>query len=86
MLRRGGQPLSTPERARVHLARATLGNPPLLLLNYIDADLDAHGVAALRHIIAGYPGIVIAATDNPSLLPSSHRIWPALQHEPLSVG
>lgn len=79
VLRHGGQPLSTPERAKVHLARAILGNPPLLLLNHIDADLDSHGVAALRRIVAGYPGIVIAATGNLSVLPDSHRIWPERQ-------
>ena len=77
ILRRGGEPLSTPERAKVHLARATLGNPPLLLLNHIDADLDAPGVAALSNILTNYPGIVIAATNNPALLPHPHRIWPA---------
>lgn len=77
VLRRGGEPLSTPERAKLQLARATLGNPPLLLLNRIDADLDVEGLAALRQIIANYPGIVIVATENPSILPESHRNWPA---------
>ena len=81
VLRRGGEPLSTPERAKVHLARATLGNPPLLLLNHIDADLDTRGVTALQDIIAGYPGIVIAATNNPALLPGSHRTWPGRPRE-----
>lgn len=76
VLRRGGEPLSTPERARVHLARAILGNPPLLLLNHLDSDLDPEGVAVLRRIIADYPGIVIAATDDPSLLPDPRRPWP----------
>lgn len=86
VLRRGGEPLSTPERAKVHLARATFGDPPLLLLNHIDADLDAQGVDALRDILTGYPGIVIAATNNPALLPSSHRIWPGAQREPQLIG
>lgn len=86
MLRRGGEPLSTPERAKVHLARATLGNPPLLLLNHIDADLDSHGMTALRDILTDYPGIVLAATDNPSLLPHPHRIWPGRHHEPVSIS
>lgn len=84
-LRRGGEPLSTPERAQVHLARATLGNPPLLLLNHIDADLDAHGVNALRDILTDYPGIVLAATDDTSLLPHPHRVWPG-QHEQLQIS
>jgi ABC-type multidrug transport system fused ATPase/permease subunit len=85
VLRRGGEPLSTPERAQVQLARATLANPPLLLLNHIDADLDAHGVTALRDILTNYPGIVIAATNNPTLLPRPHRIWPEPHPDPLLV-
>lgn len=86
VLRRGGEPLSTPERAKVQLARATLGNLPLLLLNHIDADLDAHGVSALSQILADYPGVVIAATANPSLLPHPHRIWTGRHHQPLLIG
>lgn len=74
-LRRGGEPLSTPERAKVQLARATLGNPPLLLLNRIDADLDTEGAAALRRVLGDYPGVAIVATDRPELLPAGHREW-----------
>lgn len=85
VLRRGGEPLSTPERAKIQLARATLGNPPLLLLNHIDADLDPHGMTALRDILTNYPGIIIAATDDHSLLPHPHRIWPGHHHKPLPI-
>ncbi|WP_430298480.1 ABC transporter transmembrane domain-containing protein [Sinomonas sp. B1-1] len=86
VLRRGGEPLTVPERARVQLARAILGNPPLLLLNRIDADLDPHGLTALQSIIADYPGVVIIATDNPAVLPPAHQHWhPASNPEPVPV-
>lgn len=86
VLRRGGEPLTIPERARSQLARAILGNPPLLLLNRIDADLDPQGVAALQRIVADYPGVVIIATDNPAVLPPAHKVWrPASSPEPVPV-
>jgi ABC-type transport system involved in cytochrome bd biosynthesis fused ATPase/permease subunit len=43
MLQRGGEPLSGSDRARLQIARATLGNPPLLLLNHVDFDLGPEG-------------------------------------------
>ncbi|WP_344885425.1 ABC transporter ATP-binding protein [Zhihengliuella alba] len=63
LLRNGGQPLTPGQRAQVHLARAVLGTPPLLLLNRIDADLDAAGRRALRALVRGYPGIVVLASN-----------------------
>lgn len=75
VLRRGGEPLSTPEKAKVQLARAALGSPALLLLNRIDADLDTEGRAALSRILRDYPGVAIVATDHPEILPPKHREW-----------
>lgn len=75
LLRRGGHPLSTPARAKLQLARAILGEPPLLLLNRIDADLDEEGHDALREILAGYPGVAMVATDRADLLPDSRKVW-----------
>lgn len=75
VLRRGGEPLSTPERAKVQLARASLDSPPLLLLNRIDADLDDDGRAALRSLLQDYSGVAVVATDHPDLLPETHTQW-----------
>lgn len=86
VLRRGGEPLTAPERAKVQLARAILGKPPLLLLNRIDADLDPSGFRALQDLLRRYPGVTLISTDNPSVLPSAYRRWcPAGQSEPLPV-
>lgn len=59
VLRSGGEPLSTGERARLALARAIYGEPPLLLIVDLDRDLDADGRACLERILASYPGVVV---------------------------
>lgn len=74
-LRAGGQPLTRSERARLQLARAVLGDPPLLVLEHIDRDLGAHGCAAARTLLASYPGVVILAAENPAALVSGYVVW-----------
>ncbi|MEV0951768.1 ABC transporter ATP-binding protein [Promicromonospora sp. NPDC050249] len=59
VLRSGGEPLTTDERARLALARAIYGEPPLLLVADLDRDLDQEGRARLEHILEGYPGVVV---------------------------
>ncbi|EMY32505.1 multidrug ABC transporter ATPase/permease, partial [Arthrobacter crystallopoietes BAB-32] len=74
-LKRGGEPLSTSERARLLLARASLGDPPLLVLNRIDADLDQAGMAMLEEFVRDYPGVVLFASDHPDAVSGSHTEW-----------
>jgi ABC-type multidrug transport system fused ATPase/permease subunit len=59
VLRSGGEPLTTDERARLALARAIYGEPPLLLVADLDRDLDQEGRARLERILTGYPGVVV---------------------------
>ena len=58
-LRAGGEPLTTDERARLALARAIYGEPPLLLVADLDRDLNQEGRARLGRILASYPGVVV---------------------------
>ncbi|GAA4698128.1 ABC-type multidrug transport system, ATPase and permease component [Promicromonospora umidemergens] len=58
-LRAGGEPLTTDERARLALARAIYGEPPLLLVVDLDRDLNQEGRGRLERILAGYPGVVV---------------------------
>lgn len=67
-LARGGEPLDLPDRARVLLARAVYGAPPLVVLDHLDAQLDARGRAQMRDVLAGQPGVVVVATDDPDVL------------------
>ena len=63
--RRGGEPLAPAQVALLQVARATLGDPPLLLLDHVDAALDDVGRARLRALVEGYPGVVVMATEHP---------------------
>lgn len=64
-LRRGGEPLTRQEIARLWIARAMLGQPALLVLDHVDDDLGTDGRAMLRRQLADYPGVVVLATDRP---------------------
>ncbi|WP_299055916.1 ABC transporter ATP-binding protein [uncultured Nocardioides sp.] len=72
-LRRGGEPLSSADRARLRLARACLGDPPLLLLDRIDGDLDAAGRACLRDVVDAHPGVVVFTSDVPDAVATTWR-------------
>lgn len=74
-LRRGGEPLSLSERARVQLARACYLQPPLLVLDHVDDELGAGGAALLRDLLADYPGVVVLATDSPETIAPEHQTW-----------
>ncbi len=74
-LRRGGEPLTVSDRARLQLARATLGDPPLLLLNHIDSDLGPEGCRMLAEILRSYPGVAIIASDHPDQFVSAYTVW-----------
>ena len=72
-LRRGGEPLGAPDLARLQVARAALGTPPVLLLDHVDADLDPTGVEMLRGVVSDYPGVVVFASDRPDRVSKDHR-------------
>ncbi len=61
VLRAGGEPLTVDERARLALARAVYGEPPLLLVADLDRDLDEEGRDRLAGVLAAYPGVVLFA-------------------------
>lgn len=74
-LRQGGEPLSPPDRARLLLARAMFGEPPLLVLDHLDAELGQHGREVLRDVLADYPGVVLLASDTPEDVLTPTRQW-----------
>gem|GEM_PF-1080969 len=71
----GGEPLTIPERARLLLARAMLGDPPLLVFDHLDSDLGRDGRAMMRRLLAGYPGVVILASDDPIQIVTPTHTW-----------
>ena len=74
-LRRGGEPLTRHEIARLWVARVTLGEPSLLVLEHIDDDLGSEGRAMLRQVLADYPGVVVMASDRPQEILDDWREW-----------
>jgi ABC-type multidrug transport system fused ATPase/permease subunit len=75
LLREGGQPLATPDRALLLLARALYGDPPLLVLDHLDDELGEAGRVRLRGLLAAYPGIVLLASDAPEAVMAPTRRW-----------
>jgi ABC-type multidrug transport system fused ATPase/permease subunit len=75
LLVHGGDPLTISERARLLLARAILGDPPLLVFDHLDADLGKEGRITMRRLLAGYPGVVILASDDPDEIVTPTHVW-----------
>lgn len=71
----GGEPLTIPERARLLLARAILGDPPLLVFDHLDADLGKEGRSTMRSLLETYPGVVILASDEPEAIVTPTHLW-----------
>ncbi|HEX7349487.1 ABC transporter ATP-binding protein [Brachybacterium sp.] len=89
-LRRGGEPLSRSDRARLALARALYGNPPLLVVDGLEGDLDDSGRRMLERVLAEYSGtVVMVASDDLSrrLGAQVHRLA-ALEEagDPVTIG
>lgn len=74
-LRRGGEPLDVPDQARLRLARALTEDPPLLLLDHVDEQLDTAGRAVLRQVLADYPGCVILRSSDPTAVLDCYDVW-----------
>ena len=74
-LRAGGEPLTTPDRALLLLARALYGDPPVLVLDHLDDELGECGRARLHGLLTTYPGIVLLASDNPDAVMAPTGRW-----------
>ncbi|MBD2204964.1 ABC transporter ATP-binding protein [Calothrix sp. FACHB-1219] len=71
----GGKGLSAGQRQRIALARAILGNPPVLLLDEVDANLDAQAAAVVDRILAEYQGTVLIITHRKERLAAADAVW-----------
>lgn len=71
----GGLNLSVGQRQRIALARALLGNPALLLLDEVDANLDSQAAKVIERILATYQGTVLMVTHHVDHLVAADEIW-----------
>lgn len=74
-LKRGGEPLSVNERALLKIAGAVAGDPPLLVLNHVDDQVDVRDRPILRALLADYPGCVILRSSTPQDLLDRYEVW-----------
>lgn len=70
-----GSDLSQGERVRIGLARALLRNPDILVLDEVEANLDARAVADTEGVISRFSGTVLMATHRASTLRLCDQVW-----------
>lgn len=71
----GGKGLSSGQRQRIALARAILGDPAVLLLDEIDANLDVKSSTIVDRVINHYSGTILLITHRPERLANVDMIW-----------
>ena len=60
---------------RICLARALMGEPPILLLDEPDSELDSAGRNMLNRVLRDRGGTTIVVTHDPQRLLSADRVW-----------
>jgi len=71
----GGANLSLGQRQRIGLARALLGNPRLLLLDEVDANLDPQAGVVLRRVLETFAGTVLLVTHRLDWVKQADMVW-----------
>ena len=74
-IQEGGRNLSLGQRQRILLARALVGTPRILLLDEVDAHLDAASRNILYQAIRSYPGTVLWVTHRTDLPVRTDAEW-----------
>ncbi|NJL98036.1 MAG: ABC transporter ATP-binding protein [Synechococcaceae cyanobacterium SM2_3_2] len=70
-----GLGLSTGQRQRLMLARGLRGNPPILLLDEVDANLDPKSARLIDRIVSQYEGTVLLVTHRPERISLADVVW-----------
>jgi ATP-binding cassette, subfamily C, bacterial LapB len=75
LVHEGGRNLSHGQRRSLLLARALAGEPDVLLIDEPAACLPGEAAECLSRLIAGWPGMLIFASTDPSHAPLAHEVW-----------
>ena len=71
----GGRNLSAGQRARLALARALLGAPPILLLDEADANLDGAAEDLVEQVLQNYKGTILLVSHRNPRLAQMDQVW-----------
>lgn len=71
----GGANLPAGVRQQISIARALLGNPPILMLDRASAQLDQDGRVAFRDMLARYSGTILTITDDADEIALADQVW-----------
>ena len=74
-LQEGGGNLSLGQRHKLALARALLGNPAILIIDEIDANLDRQTGLILENVIKNFPGTVLMVSRSAFRLALADTFW-----------
>ncbi|MEQ1721034.1 MAG: ABC transporter ATP-binding protein [Nitrosomonas sp.] len=82
----GGLSLSVGQRQRIALARALLGNPRLLLLDEVDANLDRQAGKIIDRILAEHQGTILMVTHQLNHIMAADVVWYLEEGRLLEIG
>jgi ABC-type multidrug transport system fused ATPase/permease subunit len=74
-IQEGGGNLSLGQRHKLTLARALLGQPAILILDEIDANLDEQTALMLENVIRGFSGTVLMVSRSSDRLALADIFW-----------
>jgi len=74
-IREGGQNLSLGQRHKLAIARALLGQPAILIIDEMDANLDEQAVQVLEKVIVNFPGTVLMVSRSAERLTLADDCW-----------